>query len=281
MQLQTCAWKRSSERATTDLGSDISTCQVRFSSSLSTMSEPTDAASQSMMWTREEIPPVWKWFTDRGSDAEEERQAMGSAIRRYCGFFIDEFGDLTPVQKGCCEHLHEWQKQGWLRDGARILVAGYAVDPALVTRYFGAHAMLDIPGRKYTLERCVLAPTPAPHGVLECIAHMIVAALARSGEHAGNALAFLPGWAEMVSLHELLLPQVAPRRIIMLHSDNLGTPEEQRLEVQEDERAPLVILSTDVATRGITLRTIRYTFIHAHNRTSALFAMCIAYGRRP
>ena len=54
--------------------------------------------------------------------------------------------------------------------------------------------------------------------------------------------------------NELLLPKVDPRRIIMLHSDHLGTPEERPLEVQEDEGAPLVVLSTDVAARGITLR---------------------------
>ena len=56
MQIQTCAWRRSSERATRDLGSNISTRQVRFPSCLSTMSEPTDGASPSMMWKPEEMP---------------------------------------------------------------------------------------------------------------------------------------------------------------------------------------------------------------------------------
>ena len=98
--------------------------------------------------------------------------------------------------------------------------------------------------------------------------------MVRSG--AGNVLVFILGMDEIQRLRTMLKKVMksngAPIQIMTLHSDCLGLGEdEQKHEVQDVRRnRTLVILSSVIAARGVTLPNIKYVFIHPHCRKTLL-----------
>ena len=124
--------------------------------------------------------------------------------------------------------------------------------------------------RRYTIERCVVAPKNEAISVIDAAFKLTVCAVRREGHQAGNAIVFLPGIQEMLRLRELIKGTETKVCVWMLHSEIVGTDQEEDQDVEDPEGAPLIVLSTIVGPRGVTLPKIRYVFLHPHMRAEAL-----------
>ena len=111
----------------------------------------------------------------------------------------------------------------------------------------------------------VVAPksTPAPKAS--------PAALKRSGDQAGNVIVFLPGWKEMCQVQQDLLKAFPRLNVLMLHSELVGDENEDKVVMSEVD-GQMVVLSTVIGARSVSLSGMKYVITHPQMRCSALRA---------
>ena len=81
-----------------------------------------------------------------------------SPLFRYGAIFLDEFADLTPQQEETCKVISWLIRNKVLRPCHRHVVAGYGTQTEYVQEIVGDHAFVRLEARRYTIERCVVAP---------------------------------------------------------------------------------------------------------------------------
>ena len=84
------------------------------------------------------------------------------------------------------------------------MVAGYGTQTEYVQEIVGDHAFVRLEARRYTIERCVVAPKNETISVIDMAAKLVVCAVRREGHQAGNAIVCLPVIQEMLRLRELI-----------------------------------------------------------------------------
>ena len=119
------------------------------------------------------------------------------------------------------------------------------------------------------MERCVVMP-PSKGELLATAAHLAIAAVQRRGPRAGNCMVFLPGIAEIAEVQYRIKTEVPECTILILHSDCMGNEDEE--EIRDEVVVPdgVVVLSTTIGSRTVTLDTVRYVIIHPAVRTSRM-----------
>ena len=80
------------------------------------------------------------------------------------------------------------------------------------------------------MERCVVAPAKENVDLLKLASDIALAALNREGWQSGDALVFLPGWQEMLTVQGLLMKGRPTLNVLLLHSETIGTEDEEPLE---------------------------------------------------
>ena len=120
------------------------------------------------------------------------------------------------------------------------------------------------------MERIVAAPQEFSE-VLDICADFVRAAVRNGG---GNILVFLPGFDAILRLESLLDQLMEPwdawYQTQRLHSDALGLEVDEQKPEEADDRCTLVVLSSVIAARGVTLPDIHYVFIHPYCRKTLL-----------
>ena len=96
--------------------------------------------------------------------------------------------------------------------------------------------------------------------ILEVAAGLAVCAVRRKGRQAGNAIIFVPGLQEILRLRELIKGAEKNVCVWLLHSDIVGTDQEEDQELADPRTAPLIALSTILGATAVTLPNIRYVF---------------------
>ena len=153
------------------------------------------------------------------------------------------------------------------------MVTGASLEQSFLEEVLGTTARFcAVPFRMYKLERIVAAPKEFTQ-VLDVCADLVRGAVRNGG---GHVLVFLPGMDQIQRLRTIIKkvwrPNDAPIETMTLHSDCLGLGEdEQKHEVQDVRRnRTLVILSSVIAARGVTLPDIKYVFMQPHCRKTLL-----------
>ena len=57
---------------------------------------------------------------------------------------------------------------------------------------------------------------------------------------------------------------------MMLHSDVIGTEDEDHIAKPEKDEDPKVVLSTIIGARSVTITGLKYAILHPHVRSSSL-----------
>ena len=189
---------------------------------------------------------------------------------RYGGIFLDEFSDLGPKDVECARILRfvcGSTEAPWLK----LVVAGYALESEYLHSILGDHHLLTVTGRKYTLERCQIVSAVAGDSLLRIATQLTTAALNRSGDQAGNVMVFLPGWKEICTVQHDLMEAHPGLYVLLLHSEVVGDVNEDKQTVSAVD-GPMVVLSTVIGARSITLSGMKYVIIHPYVRSSSLHA---------
>jgi ATP-dependent helicase HrpB len=183
-------------------------------------------------------------------------------VYRYGGIFLDEFSDLGPKDVECARILRfvcGSTDGSWLK----LVVAGYALESQYLQSILGDHHLLTVTGRKYTLERCQIVSAVAGDSLLRIATQLTTAALNRSGDQAGNVMVFLPGWKEICTVQHDLMEAHPGLYVLLLHSEVVGDVNEDKQTVSAVD-GPMVVLSTVIGARSITLEGMKYAIIHPH-----------------
>ena len=211
---------------------------------------------------------LWQWLTQHDMMGN---QAWNSPIRRYSGFFLDEFADLSDKKVEACRLLVQMLRLGKLVWDARIVAAAYAVDSEYAQAILGEHCFIEVSGRYHTMERCVVAPKDGKD-ILEMAGQLALAALARTDERQGDAMIFLPGMQEILTVQSYLKQRMPELRVWKLHSDVIDDTDEAMPEMLDVAGNRKVVLSTVIGARTVTLEDIRYVFVHPAIREEVLHA---------
>ena len=153
----------------------------------------------------------------------------------------------------------------------RLMLTAASLERPFLEEVVGDSArFLAISNRRFPLERIVAAPQEFSE-VLDICADFVRAAVRNGG---GNILVFLPGFDAILRLQSMLRQLMEPRdgryQAQRLHSDALGLEEDEQKPEEADDRCTLVVLSSVIAARGVTLPDIRYVFIHPYCRRTLL-----------
>ncbi len=221
---------------------------------------------------------LWKWLRDDGS--AEDKDFENNPLHRCSGVLLDEFADLPPKSAEACRLLGRLAR-GDTANGdellpqTRIVVAGYGLCPAYVQEVLGQHEFLTITGRFHTLDRSAVFPKQQNADLLQIAAQLAVAALLRTGRLKGDVIIFLPGRQEIAKVQHCLQELWrGPLRIVILHSEVIGTEEERDVDDESPDlsaNAPLVTLATVIGAKGVTLETTRYAIIFPTTRSAVLW----------
>ena len=103
---------------------------------------------------------LWRWLTTNTR-----------TIHRYVGILLDEFADLQPKQEQMAALL-----QILLWSETRLVVTSASLQENDVTRFFGEdHAFVSVTSRKFTMQRCVVAPAESRQ-LLQVASHLAIQA---------------------------------------------------------------------------------------------------------
>ena len=127
---------------------------------------------------------LWKWVSLKcyGSSASKPP----SPLSRYAAFFLDEFAYLEPKYTEAARVLATLVRNSRLWGTVRIIVAGCGINKAYVQEMLGDHAFIDITGRQYTMERCVVAPKTPDVDPLKLAVHLTLQALGHKDPQKGT-----------------------------------------------------------------------------------------------
>ena len=103
-----------------------------------------------------------------------------SPLHRFIGIVLDEFAELKPKSEECCRLVASWMLHGHTSRMIRIAIAGYTLSPEYISSILGNHQLLVCPGRKYSLERCVVAPS-SNDNLLRAMATVALLCFTRTG----------------------------------------------------------------------------------------------------
>ena len=220
---------------------------------------------------------LWKWL--EGGHAWTER---------YGGIILDEFAHFTPLRELAARTVFQQLKAATLKGSPFHIVATSA---SLTPGYLkhigdlndGEFQFMVVDTRKHAMERCMLIPLDQ-HKILESMATMIVSALRRDEAHStGDVIAFVPGFAEIVKLEQLVSQktqegiygftrgEIVNVKIWKVHSETIDDAAE---EVIWDETAvhdeKLLVLASKIAAKSVTLPSLKYAFLHPKARDKVL-----------
>ena len=191
----------------------------------------------------------------------------GPILYRYDGYFLDEFSDLNPMEEECANILRYMVKRN---EELRLVVAGYSLQSEQLQSLLGDHELITVTGRRYTLEQCRISLAGDTSSLLALAVHLALAALDRTDDQEGNVIVFLPGMHEMVQVEKALNEKHPKLDVMLLHSDVIGTEEEDPIAKPADKKALRVVLSSIIGARSVTIDGLKYAILHPHVRTSSL-----------
>ena len=188
-------------------------------------------------------------------------------IHRYGGYFLDEFSDLNPMEEECANILRHSMTQD---ADLRMVVAGYSLRSDQLQSLIGDHKLITVTGRRYSLEQCRISLPGDTSALLTLAVHLALAALSRTKDQEGNVIVFLPGMHEMLQVQKALNKKHPKLDVMLLHSDVIGTEEEDPIAKPADKNARVVVLSSIIGARSVTIDGLKYAILHPHVRTSSL-----------
>ena len=209
--------------------------------------------------------------------------------QRYGGIILDEFASFGPLREFTARMIFVEQKRASTRDVPIHIVATSASLSREYLKDVGGirddeFEFLSVDARKFTMERCMVIPEEESK-VLESMAKMVVAALKREETfNSGSVIAFLPGFAEIVSLEQLVSKELGEGlfnrsgekvkvEFVKVHSETIDDEEE---DVIWDSGiwggAKLVVLASRIAAKSVTLPSLQYAFLHPKSRDKVLHA---------
>ncbi|XP_076763176.1 ATP-dependent RNA helicase DHX30 [Xylocopa sonorina] len=156
----------------------------------------------------------------------------------------------------------------------KLIVMSASVNTELFQRYFSS-AVIDIPGKLYPVKMHFMEDIPIFNWrQLECqnclneIPYNRIVKLIKwiiKNKPPGGILCFLPGWQEIRDLHGELENEMDNLFIVSLHS-KIPIAEQQKAFSPPPYNMTKVILSTDIAETGITIKDISYVIDTAIKR---------------
>ena len=129
---------------------------------------------------------------------------------------------------------------------------------------------MKIPGRLHNMHRAIVAPRDSKSDVLALAAHLAARALGRTGVRHGAVIVFLPGMAEIRRVESLLRLSNRSIRISILHSDVIGTEEEEDVALGAERGSGHAILSSVVGARSVTFTDLQCAIIHPSMRAEVV-----------
>ena len=202
---------------------------------------------------------LWQWLTTEPN-----------LLRRYDALLLDDWADIGPKQREMGRMLRHMLQRESLPSNFRLVLMSALLQPVEVSELLGDDfGFVTVTGRNHTMERCVVMP-PSKRELLATAAHLAIAVVQRRGPRAGDCIVFLPGIAEIAEVQYRIKTVARECKILILHSDCMGSADEE--EIRDEAVAPdgMVVLSTIIGSRTVTLDTVRYVIIHPAVRTSRM-----------
>ena len=202
---------------------------------------------------------LWEWMT---SDA--------SILRRYDALLLDEWADTGPKQREMGRLIRHMMQRKDLPNDFRLVLMSAALQQADVSELFGEDfGHVIVAGRNHTMERCVVMP-PSTEELLQTAAGLAIAAINRGGPRSGDCIVFLPGIAEILEVQLLIKAVAQTCKIVILHSDCIDHTDEEEIPNEVASGVKMVVLSTIIGSRTVTMGTVRYAIIHPAIRISQM-----------
>lgn len=140
--------------------------------------------------------------------------------------------------------------QNALREDLRLLVMSATLDAAAVAKMLGNAPVITSEGRQFPVDTHYLTPQQSPtHSLVTTITQAVA-------KHAGNALVFLPGVAEIRQTETALHPQVDSNILIAPLYGGLDNAAQDLAIQPPPEGQRKVVLATNIAETSLTIEGV-------------------------
>ena len=143
--------------------------------------------------------------------------------------------------------------QQTIREDLKMLVMSATIDTAMVSRYLQSAAIIECPGRTYTVALAYKSPAKVP------LAKQVVSALnsVLDGDSIGDVLIFLPGQAEINKSIAAVKDALAGANLLLLPLYGaLSLAQQERALSPDSNGGRRVIFSTNIAETSLTIEGV-------------------------